>query len=114
MACSTDLDANLGKAENLIREAARRGAQIVCVQELFRSQYFCQTEDIRTFDLAETIPGPTTESFIRLARELKVVIIGSIFERRMAGVFHNTAFVADADGTLLGVYRKMHIPDDPR
>jgi N-carbamoylputrescine amidase len=108
------LDANLAKAEGLIREAARRGAQIICVQELFRSQYFCQTENIDTFNLAEPIPGPTTESFTRLARELKVVIVGSIFERRMAGVYHNTAFVADADGTMLGLYRKMHIPDDPR
>jgi N-carbamoylputrescine amidase len=114
MACSTDLDANLAKAERLIREAAGRGAQIICVQELFRSQYFCQTENIATFDLAEPIPGPTTESFTRLARELKTVIIGSIFERRMAGVYHNTAFVVDADGSLLGIYRKMHIPDDPR
>lgn len=114
MACSIHLEANLAKAEELIREAALRGAQIICVQELFRSQYFCQTENIDTFDLAEPIPGPTTESFTRLARELKVVIVGSIFERRMAGVFHNTAFVVDADGSLLGMYRKMHIPDDPR
>jgi N-carbamoylputrescine amidase len=114
MACSAHLDANLARAEQLIREAARRGAQIICVQELFRSPYFCQTENIETFDLAEPIPGPTTESFTRLARELKVVIVGSIFERRMAGVFHNTAFVVDADGSLLGLYRKMHIPDDPR
>src|SRR5215475_1641255 len=114
MACSTDLAANLAKAEGLIREAALRGAQIICVQELFRSQYFCQTEEIATFDLAETIPGPTTESFTRLARELHVVLVGSIFERRMPGLFHNTAFVADADGKLLGSYRKMHIPDDPR
>ena len=114
MACSTDLDENLAKAEALIKEAAGRGAQMVCVQELFRSQYFCQTESIATFDLAETIPGPTTDSFTKLARDLAIVLIGSIFERRMAGVFHNTAFVADADGTLLGCYRKMHIPDDPR
>jgi N-carbamoylputrescine amidase len=114
MTCSQDLSANLTKAEGLIREAAARGAQIICVQELFRSQYFCQTENIDTFDLAETIPGPTTESFTKLARELEVVVIGSVFERRMAGVFHNTAFVVDADGTMLGCYRKMHIPDDPR
>jgi N-carbamoylputrescine amidase len=114
MACSADVEQNLAKAETLIQETAARGAQIVCVQELFRSQYFCQTENIATFDLAETIPGPTTESFSRLARELEIVLIGSIFERRMAGVFHNTAFVADADGALLGCYRKMHIPDDPR
>src|SRR6516225_5703637 len=114
MACSTHLDENLAKAEELIRESARRGAQIICVQELFRSQYFCQTEDLATFDLAETIPGPTTQSFTRLAAELNVVIVGSIFERRMAGVFHNTAVVIDAGGALLGLYRKMHIPDDPR
>jgi len=114
MACSTNLDENLAKAEARIREAAERGAQIICVQELFRSQYFCQTENIATFDLAETIPGPTTETFTRLARELQIVLVGSIFERRMPGVFHNTAFVVDADGTLLGCYRKMHIPDDPR
>jgi N-carbamoylputrescine amidase len=114
MACSTNLDENLAKAGTLIRQAAERGAQIICVQELFRSQYFCQTENIATFDLAETIPGPTTEAFTKLARELEVVLVGSIFERRMAGVFHNTAFVIDADGTFLGSYRKMHIPDDPR
>jgi N-carbamoylputrescine amidase len=114
MACSVQPDTNLAKAEEMIREAASRGAHIICVQELFRSQYFCQTENIDTFDLAEPIPGPTTESFTRLARELNVVIVGSIFERRMAGVFHNTAIVVDADGSLLGVYRKMHIPDDPR
>ncbi len=114
MACSADVEANLAKAEELIRETARRGAQIICVQELFRSQYFCQTEAIETFNLAEPVPGPTTGSFTRLARELGVVLIGSIFERRMAGVYHNTAFVVDADGTLLGLYRKMHIPNDPR
>jgi N-carbamoylputrescine amidase len=114
MTCSANPDENLPKAEDRIREAARRGAHIVCVPELFRSQYFCQTEDIATFDLAEPVPGPTTESFTGLARELKIAIVGSVFERRMAGVYHNTAFVADADGALLGIYRKMHIPDDPR
>src|SRR5437879_2670769 len=114
MACSVDPNENLAKAEWRIRDAAGKGAQIICVQELFRSQYFCQTENIATFDLAETIPGPTTESFTKLARELDVVIIGSIFERRMAGVFHNTAAIIDAGGELLGLYRKMHIPDDPR
>ena len=114
MACSLDPNENLAKAEWRIREAAAKGAQILCVQELFRSQYFCQTEDIAIFDLAETIPGPTTESFTRLAAELNVVIVGSIFERRMAGVFHNTAAIIDAGGELLGLYRKMHIPDDPR
>src|SRR5947208_1894195 len=110
MACSQDLAENLAKAEWRIREAAGRGAQIACVQELFRSQYFCREEDASRFDLAEPIPGPTTESFARLARELEIVIIGSVFERRTAGVYHNTAVMIDADGTLLGVYRKMHIP----
>jgi N-carbamoylputrescine amidase len=113
MACSTDPNENLAKAEWRIREAAGKGAQIVCVQELFRSQYFCQQENADLFDLAEPVPGPTTESFARLARELEVAIIGSVFERRAAGVYHNTAVVVDADGALLGIYRKMHIPDDP-
>ena len=113
MACSVDPNENLAKAEWQIREAAGRGAQIVCLPELFRSQYFCREEDARFFDLAEPVPGPTVESLSRLARELAVVIIGSIFERRAAGVYHNTALVFDADGLLLGMYRKMHIPDDP-
>jgi N-carbamoylputrescine amidase len=114
MACSLDPNENLAKAEWRIREAAGKGAQIICVEELFRSQYFCQTEDLAAFDLAESIPGPTTESFTRLAVELNVVLVASVFERRMAGVFHNTAVVIDAGGALLGLYRKMHIPDDPR
>ena len=113
MACSKDPNENLAKAEWRIREAAGKGAQIVCVQELFRSQYFCQREDAALFDLAEPVPGPTSESFARLARELQVAIVGSVFERRAAGVYHNTALVVDADGSLLGIYRKMHIPDDP-
>jgi N-carbamoylputrescine amidase len=113
MACSQDPNENLAKAEWRIREAAGKGAQIVCMQELFRSQYFCQREDAARFDLAEPVPGPTTESFARLAQELQVAIIGSVFERRAAGVYHNTALVIDADGSLLGIYRKMHIPDDP-
>jgi N-carbamoylputrescine amidase len=113
MACSKDPNENLAKAEWRIREAAGKGAQIVCVEELFRSQYFCREEDPGLFDLAEPVPGPTSESFARLARELQVAIIGSVFERRAAGVYHNTALVIDADGTLLGTYRKMHIPDDP-
>src|ERR1035438_8796888 len=91
MACSLDPNENLAKAEWRIREAAAKGAQIICVEELFRSQYFCQTQDLAAFDLAETIPGPTTESFTRLAVELNVVLVASVFERRMAGVFHNTA-----------------------
>ena len=113
MACSKDPNENLAKAEWRIREAAGKGAQIVCLQELFRSQYFCRHEDPSLFDLAEPVPGPTTESLARLARELQVAIIGSVFERRAAGVYHNTALVMDADGALLGIYRKMHIPDDP-
>ena len=113
MACSQDPNENLAKAEWRIREAAGKGAQIVCMQELFRSQYFCQREDAALFDLAEPVPGPTSESFARLARELQVALVGSVFERRAAGVYHNTALVIDADGSLLGIYRKMHIPDDP-
>jgi len=113
MSCSKDPAENLAKAEERIREAASRGAQIVCVQELFRSQYFCREESAELFNLAESIPGPTSESFQRLAKELGIVIIGSVFERRLAGVYHNTALVIDADGSLLGLYRKMHIPEDP-
>jgi len=113
MACSRDPGENLAKAEWRIREAAGKGAQIVCLQELFRSQYFCREEDARLFDLAEPIPGATTEALALLARELKIVTIASLFERRAAGVYHNTAAVIDADGSLLGIYRKMHIPDDP-
>jgi N-carbamoylputrescine amidase len=113
MACGGDPAENLAKAEWRIREAAGQGAQIISVQELFRSQYFCREENPSLFDLAEPIPGPTTESFCRLAKELGIVIVGSVFERRAAGVYHNTALVIDADGALLGTYRKMHIPDDP-
>ena len=113
MACSLDPNENLAKAEWRIREAAGKGAQIVCLQELFRSRYFCRQEDPALFDLAEPVPGPTTETLARLARELQVAIVGSVFERRAAGVYHNTAVVIDADGSLLGIYRKMHIPDDP-
>jgi N-carbamoylputrescine amidase len=113
MACSKDPNENLAKAEWRVREAAGKGAQIVCLQELFRSQYFCREEDPGLFDLAEPVPGPTTETLARLARELQVAVVGSVFERRAAGVYHNTALVIDADGSLLGIYRKMHIPDDP-
>ena len=114
MACSKDPNENFAKAEWRIREAAGRGAQIVCLQELFRSQYFCQEQRTDTFDLAESIPGPSTDALAKLARELQIVVVGSLFERRMAGVYHNTAVVIDADGSLIGSYRKMHIPDDPR
>ncbi len=113
MSCSTDPVENFAKAEARIREAAGRGAQIICLQELFRSQYFCREENADLFALAEPIPGPSTEALSQLARRLNVVIIGSLFERRAAGVFHNTAVVLDADGSLVGKYRKMHIPDDP-
>jgi N-carbamoylputrescine amidase len=113
MACSVDPNENLAKAMWRIREAAGRGAQIVCLQELFRSQYFCREENAGLFDLAESIPGPSTDALCSLGAELGVVIVGSLFERRMAGVYHNTAVVIDTDGTLLGIYRKMHIPDDP-
>jgi N-carbamoylputrescine amidase len=113
MACSVDPNENMAKAEWRIREAAGKGAQIVCLQELFRSQYFCREEKAELFDLAEPVPGPTTELLSRLARELAIVAIGSVFERRAAGVYHNTAVVMDADGSLAGVYRKMHIPEDP-
>ncbi len=113
MACSPDPNQNLSKAEWRIREAAGRGGEIICLPELFRSQYFCREEDPKLFDLAETIPGPTTETLANLARELKIVIVASIFERRAAGVYHNTAVVLGEDGAILGLYRKMHIPDDP-
>ncbi len=113
MACSPDPRENFAKAEARIREAAARGAQIVCLQELFRSQYFCREENTALFDLAEPIPGPSSESLCRLAAELGVVVLASLFEHRAAGVYHNTAIVVDADGALLGSYRKMHIPDDP-
>ena len=111
--CSTDPAANLARTIEAMREAAKRGAQIVCLEELFRSQYFCREENPDNFDLAEPIPGPTTEALSKLARQLEIVIIASIFERRAAGLYHNTAAVLDANGALLGLYRKMHIPDDP-
>jgi len=113
MACSRDPSENLAKAEWRVREAAGKGAQIICLQELFRSQYFCREESARLFDLAEPVPGPSTEALARLARELNVVVIGPVFEKRAPGVYHNTAAVIDANGALLGLYRKMHIPDDP-
>jgi N-carbamoylputrescine amidase len=113
MSCGPDPAGNIEKAEAKIREAAAKGAQIVCTQELFRSQYFCRVEDASLFDLAEPIPGPSTERLTRLAGELGVVIIASLFERRAAGVYHNSAAVIDASGEMLGIYRKMHIPDDP-
>jgi N-carbamoylputrescine amidase len=112
-ASSADPALNLRRTLGAVERAAKRGAQIICTQELFRSQYFCQSEDHRHFKLAEPVPGPSTAAFQALARELGVVVIASLFERRASGVYHNTAAVIDADGSLLGVYRKMHIPDDP-
>jgi len=111
--CSRDPAANFTRTVGRITAAARQGAQIICTQELFRSQYFCQSEDHEHFKLAEPIPGPSTAALQKLARRLKVVIIASLFERRGSGLFHNSAAILDADGSLLGVYRKMHIPDDP-
>jgi N-carbamoylputrescine amidase len=113
MACTPDPEENLRRAREKIVEAAQKGAQVICLPELFRTQYFCQREDATLFDLAEPVPGPTTTALSEVARQQKVVIIGSIFERRAPGIYHNTAAVLDADGTLRGVYRKMHIPDDP-
>jgi N-carbamoylputrescine amidase len=113
MQCDAEPEKNLAKASARIRDAAKEGAQIVCLPELFRSQYFCQSEDHANFAMAEEIPGPTTDSLGKLAAELKVVVIASLFEKRGAGVYHNTAAIIDADGRLLGRYRKMHIPDDP-
>ncbi|HYX70140.1 MAG TPA: carbon-nitrogen hydrolase [Terriglobales bacterium] len=113
MSCSPDPGRNLEHAVEMVRDAARRGARVVCLPELFRTQYFCQREDAALFDLAEPIPGPTSERLAALARELGVVLIASLFEKRARGLYHNTAAVLDADGSLQGIYRKMHIPDDP-
>ena len=108
-----DVPGNLARAERLVRDAARRGAQIVCLKELFNTPYFCKSQQSDRFDLAEPIPGPTTEAMQRLARELAVVLVVPILERQAAGIYRNSAAVIDADGSLLGAYRKMHIPDDP-
>jgi len=113
MRCGTEPETNLAHALELIDDAAKGGAEIVCLPELFRSQYFCQSEDHDNFSLAENIPGPSTDALTKLAREKSVVIVASLFEKRAAGVYHNTAVVIDADGNILGKYRKMHIPDDP-
>jgi len=113
MSCSLDPNENLAKAEWKIREAAGKGAQVICLPELFRSQYFCREEKAELFALAESIPGPSTEALGKLARELKVVIVGSLFERRASGLYHNTVAVLGPDGQITGLYRKMHIPDDP-
>ncbi len=112
-ACTPDPAANLKKTLALATQAAKRGAQIICTQELCRSQYFCQSEDHANFALAEPIPGPSTKAFQQLAKRHGVVIVASLFEKRAAGLYHNTAVIIDADGSLCGIYRKMHIPDDP-
>jgi N-carbamoylputrescine amidase len=113
MAMAADLGENLDRAVARVREAAGAGAEIVCLPELFRSPYFCQREDARLFDLAEPVPGPSTEALGHAARELRVAVVAPVFERRAPGLYHNSAVVIDADGRLLGLYRKMHIPDDP-
>jgi N-carbamoylputrescine amidase len=113
MRCEADPDVNLDKAVNAVHRAAENGAEIVCLQELFRTPYFCQVQSPELFDLAEPIPGPTTERLAEAARDTETVVVGSVFESRAPGVCHNSAVVFDADGHRLGVYRKMHIPDDP-
>jgi N-carbamoylputrescine amidase len=113
MSCTANKEENLQKAIEGIKQAAAKGAQIVCLQELFTSLYFCDVEDYANFELAEPIPGPSTDRLSVVAKELGVVIIASLFEKRAQGVYHNTTAVLDADGTYLGKYRKMHIPDDP-
>ena len=113
MSCTANPQQNISKAIKGIREAAGKGAQIVCLQELFTSLYFCDVEDYENFKLAESIPGPSTETLSAVAAELGVVVIASLFEKRTKGIYHNTTAVLDADGSYLGKYRKMHIPDDP-
>jgi N-carbamoylputrescine amidase len=113
MACTPDLDANLANQVKLAEQAARQGAKIICTQELFRSQYFCQCEDHRFFKTAEPIPGPSTDALGKIAKQHGVVIIASLFEKRAAGLYHNTAAIIETDGSIKGIYRKMHIPDDP-
>lgn len=112
-ACSAKPAENLKKTLALAEKAAKQGARIICTQELFRSQYFCQAENHDYFKLAEPIPGPSTQAFQKLAKKHGVVVVASLFEKRASGLYHNTAVIIDADGSLLGIYRKMHIPDDP-
>jgi N-carbamoylputrescine amidase len=113
MSCAQDLDKNLANQLRLVEKAAKSGAKIICIQELFRSQYFCQVEEHRFFKTAETIPGPSTDAFSRIAKKYKCVIIASLFEKRASGLYHNTAVILETDGSIKGIYRKMHIPDDP-
>ncbi|HSY66452.1 MAG TPA: nitrilase-related carbon-nitrogen hydrolase, partial [Terriglobales bacterium] len=113
MSMTSDPDSNLQRAIERVTDAASQGAEIVCLPELFQTQYFCQREDTSLFDLAEPIPGPTSTRLSETAKQLGIVLIASLFEKRAAGVYHNTAAMFDADGTLRGLYRKMHIPDDP-
>jgi N-carbamoylputrescine amidase len=113
MSATPDPDKNLQRAVDRLHQAAAKGAQIVCLPELFQTQYFCQREDAALFDLAEPIPGPTTTRLAEVTKQLGIVLVASLFERRAAGVYHNTAVMIDADGSLRGIYRKMHIPDDP-
>ncbi len=113
MACTTDPDDNLRRGVDFVRHAARQGAQVVCLPELFRSRYFCQREDTACFDLAESLPGPTTGALTAVAREAGIVIVTPVFERRAPGLYHNSVAIIDAGGEIAGVYRKMHIPDDP-
>jgi N-carbamoylputrescine amidase len=113
MSCTPSPEENMQSAIAHIREAAKQGAQVICLPELFQTQYFCQREDLTLFDLAEPIPGPATTRLGALAGELKVALVVSLFEKRASGVYHNTAAILDADGALRGKYRKMHIPDDP-
>ena len=113
MKSTTNKEKNLSSGIEKIREAAKRGAQIICLDELFAGEYFCRTEDVELFGLAEEIPGPTTDRLAQVAKENKVALVASLFERRAAGVYHNTCAILDADGSYLGKYRKMHIPDDP-
>src|ERR1700687_5220290 len=113
MSCSPDPDENLRRAVEKVRQAAKQGAQIVCLPELFRAQYFCQREDTKLFDLAESIPGPSSNAIAEVARETRTVVIASLFERGAAGLYHNTAVTLHTDGSVASIYRKMHIPDDP-
>src|ERR1700722_1553789 len=113
MACVEDVKTNRANQAKLVEQAAKKGAKIICTQEMFASQYFCQVEDHRFFKLAESIPGPSTDALGKIAKKFKVVIIASLFEKRAAGLYHNTAAIIETDGSIKGIYRKMHIPDDP-